>query len=269
MATLIAFLYYLIMRSADLTFLHSRCFPECVAVVDKHYVGYCTIQFMQAGSIDLYYDDRKRTLSGQWFWPSYPGPLIRFWRADGCESWHHRYAAFTGPLVTRWITDGLFPVNPQPAPDGFDAAGEFDQLLTAIQATGRWGTLRAINQLERILIALAEHRSQPAATEPWLEGVIEQLSKPGFDHDYAGLAEDAGMALSTLRRRFREATGTALHHYALQCRIAEARRRLAEGDDPIKTISNDLGYSDVFFFTRQFRKLTGLTPAAFRKSRQR
>jgi AraC-like DNA-binding protein len=257
------------MRSADVTFLHSNCFPRCVAVVDKHYVGYCTLQFMQRGAIEVSYDDRKRVLQGQWFWPSYPGLLIRFYRAPGCASWHHRYAAFTGPLVTRWIANGLFPQDAQPAPVGFDAPHEFDQLLKDIAATGRWGTLRAINQLERILIALAEQRTQPAATEPWMEGVVEKLSQPGFDHDYVALAEGAGMALSTLRRRFRDATGTALHQYALQCRIAEARRRLAEGDDPIKTISNDLGYSDVFFFTRQFRKLTGLTPAAFRKSRQR
>lgn len=256
------------MRSADLTFLHSREYPRCTAVVDKRFVGYSTLQFMESGSLAVSYDDRRHVLSGPWFWPAYPGPWIRFQRAEGCAWWHHRYAAFTGPLVARWIADGLFPTGPQPMPAGFDGPGEFDRLLTDITRTGRWATLRAVNQLERILIALAEDRTQPAAAEPWVEDVIEQLAQPGFDHNYPALAERVGMALSTLRRRFRIATGTALHHYALQCRIAEARRRLGETDEPIKTIADALGYSDVFFFTRQFRKLTGLTPAAFRRSRQ-
>jgi AraC family transcriptional regulator of arabinose operon len=256
------------MRSADLTFLHANEDRACTSVVDKHFAGYYTLQFMQEGTLALSYDDRKHTLAGRWFWPAYPGPLIRFTRAAGCDAWHHRYAAFTGPLVTRWIADGLFPDGPQPAPQTLDAPAEFDALLAAIRSGGRWGTLRAINQLERILIALAEDRAPTASAEPWLEGVIEQLAQPAFDHDYAALADGAGMALSTLRRRFRKATGAALHHYALQCRIAEARRRLGESDDPIKRISDQLGYSDVFFFTKQFRKLTGLTPAAFRRSRQ-
>jgi AraC-like DNA-binding protein len=256
------------MRSGDLTFLHANEDRTCTSVVDKHFAGYWTLQFMQRGRLTLSYDDRRYQLQGQWFWPAFPGPLIKFTRAAECPSWHHRYAAFTGPLVSRWIADGLFPESPQPQPDALDAPAEFDRLLADIRAGGRWGTLRAINQLERILIALAEDRVQPTSAEPWLEGVIEQLSQPTFDHDYAALAEGAGMALSTLRRRFRRATGTALHHYALQCRIAEARRRLGESDEPIKLIADQLGYSDVFFFTKQFRKLTGLTPAAFRKSRQ-
>jgi AraC-like DNA-binding protein len=269
MASVTSLLYNLItMRGSDLTFLHSNRELRCSAIVDKQFVGYSTLQFMESGSIQLSYDDRKHLLTGPWFWPAFPGPWIKFRLAEGCPAWHHRYSAFTGPLVARWIADGLFPPGPQPMPAGFDGPIEFDRLLADIRRSGRWATLRAVNQLERILVALAEDRIQPAAKEAWLEDVIERLSRPSFDHDYAALADEAGMALSTLRRRFRLATGTALHHYALQCRVAEARRRLSESDEPIKTIADGLGYSDVFFFTKQFRKLTGVTPAAFRKSRQ-
>ena len=58
------------------------------------------------------------------------------------------------------------------------------------------------------------------------------------------------------------------HEYVLQSRVAEARRLLAEGDDPIKTIAARLGYRDVYFFSRQFKRFTGVPPALFRKSRQ-
>jgi YesN/AraC family two-component response regulator len=37
---------------------------------------------------------------------------------------------------------------------------------------------------------------------------------------------------------------------------------------PIKTIAEQLGYRDVSFFTRQFRLVTGVPPATFRRSRE-
>jgi len=76
------------------------------------------------------------------------------------------------------------------------------------------------------------------------------------------------MGLSTLRRRFRQTTGTSIHAYALQCRIAAAREMLGSTDLAIKEVASRLGYTDVYFFTRQFRQLSGVPPAAYRRSRQ-
>jgi AraC-like DNA-binding protein len=56
--------------------------------------------------------------------------------------------------------------------------------------------------------------------------------------------------------------------YVLQCRANAARQLLTETDLPVKLIARQLGYQDVFFFTRQFRKFTGVPPALYRKSRQ-
>jgi len=43
---------------------------------------------------------------------------------------------------------------------------------------------------------------------------------------------------------------------------------LGETNLPIKEIAERLGYNDVYFFSRQFRKQMGVPPAAYRKSRQ-
>jgi AraC-like DNA-binding protein len=42
---------------------------------------------------------------------------------------------------------------------------------------------------------------------------------------------------------------------------------LAGTELPIKTIARQLGYSDVFFFSRQFTGHTGISPAAYRRNR--
>jgi AraC family transcriptional regulator of arabinose operon len=252
----------------DLPFLHMGFTQECIARVNKHFDGYFTLQFMSAGGIELFYDNRAYTLEGSWFWPAMPGPHIRFhpWEPKH-EFWTHRYVAFKGPLVQRWHAAGLYPDGPVRSTNVKRDVKRFDELLAQARRGGRWGTLRGANILESTLLELAESHAQPQQREPWLERVMSSVQRLQ-DSDYAGLARNEGMALSTLRRRFRRATGTALHTYALQCRAAEARRLLGETDLPVKTIAENLGYNDVFFFSRQFRKMTGTSPAAYRRSRQ-
>jgi AraC-like DNA-binding protein len=255
------------MPAIDLLFLHCGFVPECRARVDKHFDGYHTLQYMAAGAIEVAYDQQRSMLRGSWFWPAYPGPHIRFHAAPASASWIHRYVAFRGPLVSRWVSQGLWLHKPQPALAGTPWTRDFDLLLEQVRRGGRWGTLAAINQLERILIELAEQRAPDRAAEPWLDALLERLeSLEPFDPEQ--FAQEHGMALSTLRRRFRAATGAALHDSAVQHRIARAREHLAETDEPIKSIARRLGYNDVYFFSRQFRQHTGLPPAVFRRTRQ-
>jgi len=78
------------MASDDLIFLATTRMPVCRQRLDKHVVGYYTMQFMENGSgnssVDVAYDDRwTRMENGAWFWPAYPGPRLRFQPAPGSE----------------------------------------------------------------------------------------------------------------------------------------------------------------------------------------
>jgi AraC-like DNA-binding protein len=257
------------MSSPDLVFLHGLHTPACRARVDKHFEGYYTLQFMAHGALELCYDDRCHRLDGSWFWPAWPGPHVRFHAAPGHASWNHRYIAFHGPLATQWVADGLYPTAPQAAPDRDVAVARFDELLACFRRPDRWSQRRAVNVLERILIDLAEARQESQARTGWLERVLASLDDDAtFEADYAALAAQQGMSLSSLRRKFRAATGISIHRYRVQARIARARRWLGESDLPIKLIAARLGYADVQFFCRQFHQQAGTTPALFRKSRQ-
>ena len=257
------------MRTRALIFLHGLHTAGCAATVDKHFVDYFTLQYMEDGGVELFYDDTRWLLEGAWVWPAYPGPRVRFHAAPGYGTWDHRYVAFAGPLASQWRTDGLYPTRPQSVTDGDLYASRFDLLLREFKRPGRWHYLKAVNTLEGILIDLAQARHQPSSREPWLDKVLSALeASDSFSPDYHALARRAGMSLSTLRRRFRAATGIPLHRHVLQGRIAGARRLLGETDLPMKVVAEKLGYTDVYFFARQFRKETGTTPGAFRRSRQ-
>jgi AraC-like DNA-binding protein len=252
----------------DLVFLHGASIIGYQGVIAKRFEGYYTLQLITSGGVEVWYDDQQYELIGTWFWPAYPGPYIRFHPAPGFASWEHRYVAFQGPAMNRWVAAGLWPQGPCPMPDGGDYAQRFDELIRQAQRPDRWGKLRAANLLEGILIEIAEVAHFSDTTEPWLDDVLEHIQPEHEAPDYSRIAAEQHVALSTLRRRFKQATGTNLHAYTVQCRIAVARELLGETNLPIKTIATRLGYNDVYFFSRQFRQHMGVAPGAYRKSRQ-
>jgi AraC family transcriptional regulator of arabinose operon len=256
--------------AADLVFLHAQHRPRCIATVDKRF-DYHTLQLMSRGSIELAYDTHHHQLHGGWTWPCFPGPWIRFHESPRGHSWEHRYVAFTGPQVESWEADGLWSREPQPVspPELGTLTRLFDEVIDLATSPGQWPRRRAANVLEHILLMRAQARRAEAPNPPaWLDTIRDELSSPEPDLDYEQLAQSVAMSLTTLRRRFRAATGQSLHQYRLEHRVTRARQLLGATDEPIKQIATRLGYRDVFYFTRQFTQLTGVSPAAYRRSRQ-
>ena len=255
----------------DLIFLHGKRTPACIATVDKQF-DYYTLQLLSSGAVELFYDDERHELSnGVWSWPCHPGPWIRFHEWPRGRPWDHRYLSFTGPRVASWQADGLWPRQPVPAGPALAASltDLFDSAMDLAQQPGGWGHRRAANLVERMLLELAESgQASGPGRPPWLDRVLRELAAVHRPPDYARLAAAVDMSVTTLRRQFRQATGQTLHQHHLQCRVTEAKRRLSDTDEPIKFVAQRLGYRDVFYFSRQFRQLTGTSPAAYRRSRQ-
>ncbi len=67
--------------------------------------------------------------------------------------------------------------------------------------------------------------------------------------------------LSTL---FKKETGMPLTEYVNRCRIEHAQKMLLGTDMPIKEIAHQCGMSDVHYFNRLFKRITGTTPKKYR-----
>ena len=59
--------------------------------------------------------------------------------------------------------------------------------------------------------------------------------------------------------------GRTIHQEIDRVRIQRAKTLLAETNLPIKQIAQQAGFQTVQYLTRTFRRLTGDTPAAFRR----
>jgi AraC family transcriptional regulator, arabinose operon regulatory protein len=80
----------------------------------------------------------------------------------------------------------------------------------------------------------------------------------------AELAELAELSPSQFTRAFRSAIGTSPIDWLRQTRIEQAKRRLRESADTLKEIATQVGYGDQFYFSRDFKRMTGVSPSEFR-----
>lgn len=80
------------------------------------------------------------------------------------------------------------------------------------------------------------------------------------------LAQHLGCSTRTLSRRFSKATGSTPLQYLKSRRLAAARDLLRTSNLPVGDIAWRIGWQDVSYFTSEFQKYTGLTPARYRKS---
>lgn len=75
----------------------------------------------------------------------------------------------------------------------------------------------------------------------------------------------SGIPERTLKRRFKAATGLTFIEFVQNLRIEESKRLLETSDLGVDDIGATVGYEDHSFFRRLFKRLTGLTPAAYRR----
>lgn len=95
--------------------------------------------------------------------------------------------------------------------------------------------------------------------------VAEIHSQPAILPSVAEMAARIGLSQAHFSRVFHEVVGQSPRDFLLDTRMLRARHLLAETDFSIQEISERLGYSDVFFFSRQFKTKTGVPPTAYRR----
>jgi AraC-like DNA-binding protein len=113
-------------------------------------------------------------------------------------------------------------------------------------------------------VCCARHRADADVPAP-LRKAVERMKLFYFEnHAVDGLAALAGMSPSHFSRAFKAAFGTSPIDWLRRERISQAKRRLGDTKDSVQWIAQSVGYRDRFFFSKDFKKLTGLTPSEFR-----
>lgn len=80
----------------------------------------------------------------------------------------------------------------------------------------------------------------------------------------ASIVARSGLPERSFLRRFTKATGMKPIDYLHAVRIEEAKQLLETSEMSVEAIADEVGYEDVSFLNRLFRRKTGLTPAQYR-----
>jgi AraC-like DNA-binding protein len=171
--------------------------------------------------------------------------------------------------------DGGSPAaGPSPSPPGHvvrDGAF-FATLAQRCDASYRrgdgLGALQSRLYLQAMVLHLREEALHPApsAVDEALDVIIRAIQRePGRRWTVDELARRAHLSRAQFARRFRAVTGLAPARFMIQSRLERARQLIQETDMSLGQIALALGYDDVAFFSRQYRRYAGGPPSALRR----
>jgi AraC family transcriptional regulator len=78
------------------------------------------------------------------------------------------------------------------------------------------------------------------------------------------IAAIAGMSAYHFARLFKSSTGLSPHQYVLAQRIERAKHLLLEGQSSVIDVALESGFNDQSYFSKMFRKATGVSPVRYR-----
>lgn len=201
-----------------------------------------------------------------------------------CHHPHAYGASRDDPWTLDWIrvegitmdrTWKMLAADSQPVFDGMDmprCSKELEQVFALMEqqdaAHAAWihahvATLIALACDSRQAHPLPEHHDLSPSLERVLQHMRLYYHKP---LRVSELADLAGMSPSHFNRVFRTALGSSPIDWLRHYRIAQAKRRLIESTDPVKDVARQVGYADQFYFSKDFKRFTALTPTAFRET---
>lgn len=108
----------------------------------------------------------------------------------------------------------------------------------------------------------------------WLAGLRDPIvghalallhDRPAHSWALEGLAREIGVSRSALADRFTQFVGQPPMRYLAHWRMQIAARSLADGGAKVAALAHDVGYDSEAAFSRAFKKIVGMSPAAWRR----
>jgi AraC-like DNA-binding protein len=137
------------------------------------------------------------------------------------------------------------------------------QHAAALHLAGVLASLRAAARRPQLSGVRLEHHHAIWAAARFIR------ENPGQLFSIEELSERANYSADHFSRLFREIVGQTPSQFCINTRLQRAQTLLQESSLSIEQIASALGYADVFFFSRQFKQRTGVSPSQWRRRVER
>jgi len=159
---------------------------------------------------------------------------------------------------SEWICTAAFKLG---IADYLQKPVNADELIGAVQRILPSELARGESPLEPRLKDLAAPQSLP------IQKAIGLIQQRYWDQlSLSTLARQVGMNKYRFSHRFRETLGVTFRDYLLKVRLERAKALLADGHVSVTEVAQNVGFGDLPRFDKVFKRYTGFTPSAYRRS---
>ena len=190
-------------------------------------------------------------------------PFTAF-RMSGCSAeYEYRYLLFGGIVAQKYFRTGE---KIQVRRCGDALAKRFDQLFSAREG-GLRGELEAVSLLSSGLAEMSERSDR--ATFGY-GGTIDEFIRYVNENfmttfSVSELCRKMGVSVNYFTNYFSKRVNKSPKQYVIDLRVSKAKNMLETSNLAVNEIARYVGYEEPLYFSREFKKKTGVSPNEYRK----
>ncbi len=199
-------------------------------------------------------------------WPDMP---MHYGPAEG-TTWRELYLIYESSEIPALTQRGLINANKRwwPVENASTFLQTVDQFINLAHRIDEVGMADRLDRLAELMITESLLPGPPILSPS--DRVVLQIKQHlettwQQSHDFDALARSNGLSPSVFRRIWNHLVGIPPHRYVIERRMIHARRLLAETAMTISEIAYEVGYEDPLYFSRLFRKNTGISASMYRR----
>jgi len=196
------------------------------------------------------------------------------YRADGDDPWSVFWIHFDGEQVSL-ILESLGVTDKKPliyVPDTEMMRQTFEDVFACLNYHySDAGLLAMTSELMRLISRIKLNQGNPrkemqADEDRIMESIRFMERHLDMTLTLESLASRAGQSVPHYCKLFKERIGQPPLAHFIQLKINKACELLFQTNQTVKAIAEQLGYDDPYYFSRQFKKVQGLSPSEYRES---
>lgn len=231
--------------------------------------------FVHRGKARVWIDEQLQLVNHAFFFHGYPGMCLDIWAEEALEYYLILYRA-DWPIRRRFAL-GKASVLPDQQTFSFVPRQPFQlyQVISSMEEVWRRSTDKEKLKVKAFFYSFLlemlqqKHQGSESSTAEVIKQVIDYMQQHLAEPlSLETLGRAFGYHAQYLARKFKETTGSSPIDFLIRLRIEAACQLLQRTDASIGEIARNVGYEDLFYFNRIFKKNTGLSPSQFKKERQ-
>ncbi len=196
-----------------------------------------------------------------------PGMDYRYGHPE--RAWLHSWIHVAGTAVAGILAEaGMAPLTPRRIGRPLLAEHYLEQIFGEISSHAQPDNRILRNLFENWLLDMARESGSASPRPPpaGLQRLKRHLDRaPAQRMPLAAMARIAGLSPSHLSAEFQRCFGISPGAYLIRRRMDEARYLLRHRNLAIAEVAGQVGYPDIFQFSRMFRRVVGTSPGAYRR----